>query len=44
VEHNQLDHLPYAAISMGWGGWRDKIQKAGQANYSYENLSLALGR
>lgn len=38
VEHNQLDHLPYAAISMGWGGWPDKIQMAGQANYSRENL------
>lgn len=38
VEHNQLDHLPYASISMGWGGWPDKIQMAGQANYSRENI------
>lgn len=38
VEHNQLDHLPYASISMGWGGWPDKIQMAGQANYSRENV------
>jgi Fibronectin type III domain/Right handed beta helix region len=37
IEHNQLDHLPYAAISMGWGGWPDKIHKAGQANYSRGN-------
>jgi hypothetical protein len=38
VAHNQLDHLPYAAISMGWGGWPDKIRRPGQANYSQENL------
>ena len=38
VEHNQLDHLPYAAISVGWGGWPDKIKLAGQANYSRENV------
>jgi hypothetical protein len=38
IEHNQLDHLPYAGISMGWGGWPDKIQKAGQANYSQNNI------
>jgi hypothetical protein len=38
IEHNQLDHLPYASISMGWGGWPDKIRMAGQANYSRENV------
>ncbi|HEY3841171.1 MAG TPA: fibronectin type III domain-containing protein [Bryobacteraceae bacterium] len=38
VEHNQLDHLPYASISMGWGGWPDKIRLAGQANYSRGNV------
>jgi hypothetical protein len=37
VEHNQNYHTPYAAISMGWGGWPDKIQKAGQSNYSENN-------
>ncbi len=37
VEHNQIDHTPYAAISMGWGGWPDKIRQAGQANYSENN-------
>ena len=37
VEHNQIDHTPYAAISMGWGGWLDKIQKAGVSNYSENN-------
>ncbi len=38
VAHNELDHLPYAAISIGWGGWRDKIKLAGQANNSAHNV------
>ncbi|HEY1768542.1 MAG TPA: right-handed parallel beta-helix repeat-containing protein [Terracidiphilus sp.] len=38
VRHNQLDHIPYAGISIGWGGWPDKIQKAGQANNSAQNV------
>lgn len=38
VSHNQLDQLPYAGISIGWGGWPDKIQKAGQANHSALNV------
>jgi hypothetical protein len=38
IEHNQIDHTPYAAISMGWGGWPDKIKQAGQANYSENNV------
>jgi hypothetical protein len=37
IAHNQIDHIPYAAISMGWGGWPDKIRKAGQANNSALN-------
>lgn len=37
IEHNQLDHLPYTGISIGWGGWPDKIKKAGQANFSQNN-------
>ena len=37
IDHNQLDNLPYAAISIGWGGWLDKIQQAGQKNYSNRN-------
>jgi hypothetical protein len=37
VAHNQIDHVPYAAISMGWGGWPDKIKQAGQANNSAGN-------
>ena len=38
VAHNQIDHVPYAGISIGWGGWPDKIQKAGQANLSTGNV------
>ncbi|HTV47360.1 MAG TPA: right-handed parallel beta-helix repeat-containing protein [Phycisphaerae bacterium] len=38
IEHNQLDDLPYTAISMGWGGWPDKIGKAGVSNYSENAL------
>lgn len=38
IAHNQIDHLPYAAISMGWGGWPDKIHRAGVANNSRDNV------
>jgi hypothetical protein len=38
IEHNQIDHTPYAAISMGWGGWPDKIRQPGVANYSHDNV------
>jgi hypothetical protein len=38
IAHNLIDHVPYAAISMGWGGWPDKIRQAGQANNSAQNV------
>ncbi len=38
IAHNQIDHIPYASISMGWGGWPDKIKQAGQANNSAGNI------
>ncbi len=38
IAHNEIDHIPYAAISMGWGGWPDKIHQAGQANNSAGNV------
>ena len=38
VTHNQLDQLPYASISIGWGGWPDKIRMAGEANNSALNV------
>jgi hypothetical protein len=34
IQHNQIDHQPYSGISMGWGGWLDKIRRAGVANNS----------
>ncbi|MBU6409669.1 MAG: fibronectin type III domain-containing protein, partial [Verrucomicrobia bacterium] len=37
IAHNQLDHLPYTAISIGWGGWPDKIHRPGIANFSQNN-------
>jgi hypothetical protein len=37
IAHNQLDHLPYSAISMGWGGWPDKIGKPPTPNLSHDN-------
>jgi hypothetical protein len=38
IAHNQIDHVPYAAISIGWGGWPDKIAMAGVANRSTGNV------
>ena len=38
IAHNQLDHLPYSGISLGWGGWPDKIKRAGVTNNSHDNL------
>jgi Fibronectin type III domain len=38
IAHNQIDHLPYSAISMGWGGWPDKIKRPGLANNSQNNV------
>jgi len=40
VYHNQIDQIPYAAISMGWGGWPDKIKQPGQANNSARNIVI----
>jgi len=38
IQHNQIDHTAYTAISMGWGGWLDKIKMAAQPNPSHDNL------
>ncbi|MES2390703.1 MAG: fibronectin type III domain-containing protein [Acidobacteriota bacterium] len=38
IAHNQIDHIPYAAISIGWGGWPDKIDLPGVANRSTGNV------
>jgi hypothetical protein len=37
ISHNQIDHVPYSAISIGWGGWLDKVNKPAQPNYSADN-------
>lgn len=38
IQYNQIDHIPYTAISLGWGGWPDKIEQAGVANTSQNNM------
>jgi hypothetical protein len=40
IEHNQLDHMAYTGISLGWGGWPDKIEQPGIANNS-QNVVVA---
>jgi hypothetical protein len=37
VSHNQIDHVPYTGISIGWGGWPDKVKLPAQPNYSNNN-------
>ncbi|AEM86984.1 fibronectin type III domain-containing protein [Streptomyces violaceusniger] len=37
IAHNQIDHVGYSAISLGWGGWPDKIGKPATANVSHDN-------
>lgn len=37
IAHNQLDHLGYSAISMGWGGWPDKVGSPATPNPSHDN-------
>ncbi|MGW4525649.1 fibronectin type III domain-containing protein [Amycolatopsis sp. NPDC004378] len=37
ISHNQIDHVGYSAISVGWGGWPDKIQKPATPNLSHDN-------
>src|SRR5205814_5113039 len=37
IAHNQLDALPYTAISIGWGGWPDKKDLPAVPNFSNHN-------
>jgi hypothetical protein len=37
IAHNQIDHVGYSAISMGWGGWPDKIGDPPTPNLSHDN-------
>jgi hypothetical protein len=38
ISHNLIDHTPYTAISVGWGGWPDKIKQPATPNYSNRNV------
>jgi hypothetical protein len=38
VTHNQIDHTPYTAISMGWGGWPDKEKQRPRMNFTHDNV------
>jgi hypothetical protein len=38
IAHNQIDNTAYTAISLGWGGWPDKIGQPATPNYSNDNL------
>lgn len=37
IAHNQIDDLPYSGISIGWGGWLDKIRLPWQRSYASRN-------
>jgi fibronectin type III domain protein/parallel beta helix pectate lyase-like protein/glycosyl hydrolase family 141 len=37
IAHNQIDHVAHSGISLGWGGWLDKVGKPAQPNYSRGN-------
>jgi hypothetical protein len=38
IAHNQIDNTAYTAISLGWGGWPDKIDDPATPNYSNNNV------
>ena len=38
ISHNQIDHTAYSGISMGWGGWPDKVKLPALPNYSNNNM------
>ncbi len=38
ISHNQIDHTPYTAISIGWGGWPDKVGQPALSNFSHDNV------
>jgi hypothetical protein len=38
VAHNQIDHTSYSAVSLGWGGWRQKEKKPAQVNPAHGNV------
>lgn len=39
IKHNQIDHVPYSGISIGWGGWLERFAYLGPlSNYSRGNV------
>lgn len=38
IAHNQIDHTSYVAISLGWGGWLDKMHQPPVPNFSNDNV------
>jgi hypothetical protein len=36
-ENNQINNVPYSGISVGWGGWPDKVKLPAEPNYSNGN-------
>ncbi|MFC9630608.1 fibronectin type III domain-containing protein [Streptomyces mirabilis] len=41
IAHNQIDHVGYSAVSLGWGGWPDKIGDPATPNPSHDNTVRA---
>jgi hypothetical protein len=38
ISHNQINDTAYTGISLGWGGWLDKIGQPAIPNYSNDNV------
>ena len=38
ITHNRIDHVAYSGISVGWGGWFDKVGKPSVPNFSHNNV------
>ena len=38
ILHNQVDHVPYSGIWVGWGGWPDKLGHPPVLSYSHGNV------
>ena len=37
ISHNQIDHVPYSGISIGWGGWLERFAALGPlSNYPWQ--------
>ncbi|HTJ66653.1 MAG TPA: right-handed parallel beta-helix repeat-containing protein [Actinospica sp.] len=35
--NNQINNVPYSGVSVGWGGWPDKVKLPAEPNYSNGN-------